>query len=189
MKNFGSWNTTALTPGPYTLRLAVTSTHPTLAGRSQTFNDFQPFFLYNDTSDYDADGLTDAEEMAPGSRTSAADPDMDDDGLLDGREVKILKTNPLNNDTDNDRIGDKLEVDNGLNPLVNDVALDKDGDKVANGIELANGTRPNDATSVPPVTTASLPSRFISCVAAQFPLVLGSSSSGAGLTGARTYRS
>lgn len=153
VKNFGSWNTSTLTPGPYTLRLAVTSTHPTLAGRSQTFNDFQPFFLYNDTSDYDADGLTDAEEMAPGSLTSPNDPDMDKDGLLDGREVKILKTNPLSKDSDNDRIFDKLEVDKGLNPLVNDVALDLDGDGVANGIEIAAGTNPLKLTSAPPIKT------------------------------------
>ncbi|MDQ6911427.1 MAG: hypothetical protein M3128_00945 [Verrucomicrobiota bacterium] len=43
---------------------------------------------------------------------------------------------------------DAYEMDNGLNPLLNDANGDKDGNGVSNINEYRSGTRANDATSV-----------------------------------------
>jgi uncharacterized protein (TIGR03790 family) len=149
---FGAWNTSLLAPGKYTIRLQVTSSN-TMNGRSQTFYDYQTINLYNTTSDYDNDGLTDVQELAAGSVTSPTNPDMDNDGLLDGEEVNTYHTDPNNRDTDGDNFNDLLEIQAGLNPLVNDTNLDNDQDGVSNSLELLNGTNPNDATSKPIFST------------------------------------
>jgi hypothetical protein len=65
--------------------------------------------------DFDKDGLTDAQEKVLG--TSMQITDTDGDGLLDGDEVNIWKTDPLNPDSDNDSYLDGEEVNNGYNPL------------------------------------------------------------------------
>jgi putative ubiquitin-RnfH superfamily antitoxin RatB of RatAB toxin-antitoxin module len=43
--------------------------------------------------------------------------DTDRDGLTDGEEINIYKTNPLISDTDGDGFADGLEVDSGYDPL------------------------------------------------------------------------
>ena len=48
--------------------------------------------------------------------------DSDGDGLSDGDEFFLYKTNPLNDDTDGDGLKDGWERMNGLNPLVDDSA-------------------------------------------------------------------
>ena len=48
-------------------------------------------------------------------------------------------------DTDGDGMLDVYEVDNGLNPAVNDAALDKDGDTLTNLAEFQRGTRADKA--------------------------------------------
>lgn len=65
-------------------------------------------------TDKDLDGLTDQEETKYG--TSSTSPDTDKDGLLDGDEINIYKTNPLKADTDGDGYADGVEVRNGYNP-------------------------------------------------------------------------
>lgn len=50
---------------------------------------------------------------------AASAADVDGDGLKDGYEALILKTNPFNADTDGDGMSDGWEVAHGLNPLVN----------------------------------------------------------------------
>ena len=64
--------------------------------------------------DSDADGLSDEEEKALG--TNPYDQDTDHDGLGDYQEVNVYKTNPLNQDTDCDGVGDGAEVKIGRNP-------------------------------------------------------------------------
>ncbi|MFA6423658.1 MAG: hypothetical protein WCW17_04420 [Patescibacteria group bacterium] len=64
--------------------------------------------------DSDGDGLTNVEEVAPGTDTTKAD--TDDDGLTDGEEINLYFTDPLNLDTDGDGYSDGSEVQNGYNP-------------------------------------------------------------------------
>jgi hypothetical protein len=66
--------------------------------------------------DKDFDNLTDVEEAQ--YKTNANDPDTDDDGFLDGDEIKIFKTNPNNPDTDGDGTKDGVERKMGTDPLV-----------------------------------------------------------------------
>jgi hypothetical protein len=65
--------------------------------------------------DTDKDGLTDTREEELG--TNSLKPDTDDDGLADGDEVFIWKTDPLNPDTDGDNYLDGDEVRHGYSPL------------------------------------------------------------------------
>ncbi len=65
--------------------------------------------------DPDHDGLNNLQEYLAG--TDIHNPDTDGDGLTDGQEVLIYKTNPLVADTDGDGIPDGLEVQEGTNPL------------------------------------------------------------------------
>ena len=71
--------------------------------------------LFGEPIDSDKDGLDDVREKELG--TGANKPDTDNDGLIDGDEVIIWKTNPLNPDTDGDGFSDGTEVKNGYNPL------------------------------------------------------------------------
>ncbi|MGB9676174.1 MAG: hypothetical protein ACPL0C_03195 [Candidatus Bathyarchaeales archaeon] len=67
--------------------------------------------------DYDEDGLTNREEYDYG--TWMGNPDCDDDGLSDGVEVKVFKTNPRKADTDGDGVADGLEAAaTGLNAFI-----------------------------------------------------------------------
>lgn len=68
------------------------------------------------SSDTDGDGLLDGDEvLLHGTDPVAAD--TDGDGLLDGDEILIHGTDPIEVDTDLDSFSDKVEVDNGSNPL------------------------------------------------------------------------
>jgi len=71
--------------------------------------------LFGEPIDSDRDGLDDLREKEIG--TDPRKPDTDNDGLIDGDEVIIWKTNPLNPDTDGDGYLDGLEVKSGYNPL------------------------------------------------------------------------
>ncbi len=71
--------------------------------------------LFGEPVDSDKDGLDDLREKEIG--TSSIKPDTDGDGLIDGDEVLIWKTDPLNPDTDGDGYLDGLEVKSGYNPL------------------------------------------------------------------------
>jgi len=83
------------------------------AGSSYVFN-----FL-----DTDGDGLPDI-----------TDPDDDGDGLLDGDEVNVYSTDPLNPDSDSDGLSDGDEVNlYGTNPL----SADSDGDGLSDSLDVA----------------------------------------------------
>ena len=71
--------------------------------------------LFGESIDSDKDGLDDVREKQLG--TDPHNPDTDGDGLSDGDEVIIWKTNPLNPDTDGDGYSDGSEVFHGYNPL------------------------------------------------------------------------
>jgi len=98
--------------------------------------------------DSDSDGLPDSLEDT--TCTNPNEPDTDNDGIIDGIEdanhdgvVDPTETDPCNNDTDGDGMPDGWEVDNNLNPLVNDAFDDADGDEFCNWREFLAGTDPN----------------------------------------------
>lgn len=71
--------------------------------------------LFGDPIDTDADGIDDAIEQTIG--TDVTKKDTDTDGLSDGDEILVWKTNPLNPDTDGDTYPDGVEVTSGYSPL------------------------------------------------------------------------
>jgi len=74
--------------------------------------------------DSDEDDLTNLEEFA--AKTNPTVADTDNDGLLDGAEVKTHLTSPLESDTDQDGLSDGVEVnEHGTDPLSTD--SDDDG--------------------------------------------------------------
>lgn len=97
-------------------------------------------------SDFDADGLTLAQEFVEGTDFLVLDTDMD--GLSDGAEVNgSPATLPLVFDTDMDGLSDSEEV-NGV-PSSDPTLIDTDGDGFSDKIEIDAGTLPRDATSFP----------------------------------------
>ncbi|MFA7052523.1 MAG: OmpA family protein, partial [Kiritimatiellia bacterium] len=69
------------------------------------------------TQDSDGDGLTDGDEEKV-YKTDPLNPDSDSDGLKDGMEVFTHKTNPLDRDTDKGGVADGHEViEDRTNPL------------------------------------------------------------------------
>ena len=138
-------------------------------GLTDFFEIFDGNGLDPTNNDTDGDGLLDGEEL----NTYNTDPllvDSDSDGLLDGEEVNIYGTNPLlvdsdfdgltdydeihihgtdplDEDTDSDSMPDGWEIDNLLDPLINDSTLDPDNDLLTNLEEFQHNTLPmNDDT-------------------------------------------
>jgi hypothetical protein len=72
--------------------------------------------------DSDQDGLTDLEELSPGTNPLLAD--SDGDGLSDLEEFN-LGTSPLSTDTDGDGISDSWEIEHGFDPLDPNVSSDE----------------------------------------------------------------
>ena len=71
--------------------------------------------LFGETVDSDHDGIDDQHEKMLGTNPQLADTDAD--GLSDGEEAIVWKTDPLNPDTDGDGYPDGQEVHNNYNPL------------------------------------------------------------------------
>jgi hypothetical protein len=105
-------------------------------------------------NDSDKDGYSDFFEQAnkasgfdpldPKKPSTPCDPkkDADGDGLLDCEEA-FLKTDPLNADTDGDRLTDWVEFKNGMNPLdPSDSYTDTNADGVLNFDEIQLGLNP-----------------------------------------------
>jgi hypothetical protein len=89
-------------------------------------------------SDSDGDGLSDGSEINI-HKTDPLTTDSDSDGLTDGAEVNIHGTDPRDQDSDNDGLKDGEEVTvyqtNPLNP-------DTDGDGIRDGVEVLAGSDP-----------------------------------------------
>jgi len=87
-----------------------------------------------------------------------ADQDSDGDGLTDVEEISTYGTNPYDTDSDGDGIDDQEELtywgtrwnaDVDHDGLINLLDQDSDNDGTLDGIEMAQGTDPADAASVP----------------------------------------
>jgi len=92
---------------------------------------------YGSVPDADKDGLSDFLEEALGTNKFKAD--TDGEGLKDGEEVNVYKTNPLDKNTDRDGINDRIEiVYKGTDPL----NPDTDGGGTIDGDEISDGTNP-----------------------------------------------
>lgn len=96
--------------------------------------------------DDDRDGLTNGEELA--LHTLPNNPDTDGDGINDGDETNLYRTNPLVKDTDGDGIPDGVEIQRGLNPL----KADTDGDGLLDNVD-PDPLRGPTATPTPTSTT------------------------------------
>ncbi|MEC7487675.1 MAG: LamG-like jellyroll fold domain-containing protein, partial [Verrucomicrobiota bacterium] len=71
--------------------------------------------------------------------------DSDGDGLSDGREVFVLGTDPLNEDTDDDGLLDGVESNTGIWDSTTDTGtdpnnIDSDGDTLLDDVETNSGT-------------------------------------------------
>ncbi len=98
-------------------------------------------------TDTDADGMWDGWEvlyMPTLNPTNALDGalDADSDGLLNSNEF-LYSCNPTNSDTDVDGMPDGWEVDNSLDPLLDDSGDDEEPDGLTNLEEYQNGTDPH----------------------------------------------
>jgi len=83
--------------------------------------------------DPDGDGLMTKEEKKIG--TDPKNYDTDGDGLSDGSEVNIYKTNPLKADSDGEGLNDKAEIQvHGTNPNM----ADSDGDGLDDAAEIVD---------------------------------------------------
>jgi hypothetical protein len=121
-------------------------------------------------SDTDDDGLPDFVETDTGVFISASNtgsdpllPDTDGDMLIDGDEVNIYGTDPNVADTDVDGLNDFDELTvYGTDPT----DPDSDNDGWSDGVEIAEGTDPNDSNSVPFASVPALSGRGIAYLAA-----------------------
>ncbi|MEM2953210.1 MAG: hypothetical protein QXM52_02825 [Candidatus Bathyarchaeia archaeon] len=88
-----------------------------LSDSSEIQNLLNPLDPTDAHKDYDEDGLTNLEEINYG--TFLGSTDFDHDGLSDGVEVKVFKTDPTKADTDGDGVSDGLEAAaTGLNAFI-----------------------------------------------------------------------
>lgn len=105
----------AETPVVSTNPAVIISTNTTVSSSEVTASMNNDKILFGESVDSDHDGLDDVREKQIG--TDPRNKDSDEDGLSDGDEVIIWKTNPLNSDTDGDSYKDGSEVFHGYNPL------------------------------------------------------------------------
>ncbi len=123
------------------------------------------------SGDPDSDGLDNSGEFT--KSTNPTKPDSDEDGLLDGAEVKTHLTDPLKKDTDQDTLNDDVEVNttksdpnkadtdsDGIKDgtevnttLTDPLKSDTDGDTANDYDELRLLTDPKDADSKPKNTS------------------------------------
>ena len=92
-------------------------------------------------SDTDGDGLTDLEEFngIDGIKTNLIDDDSDDDGLKDGEEISF-NSNPILSDTDGDGLTDLEEKNFNSSPIL----IDTDGDGLTDKQEEESDLNPTN---------------------------------------------
>jgi len=109
--------------------------------------------------DSDDDGVSNLEEIVIGTNPGVYD--TDGDGLNDGDEYFIHKTDPLMSDTDGDGASDYWEVDNGYDPLSYDGLFEVkksagvEDSAVSASVTLVGGGNP-ESLCIEPVTVDGL---------------------------------
>jgi outer membrane protein OmpA-like peptidoglycan-associated protein len=120
---------------------AATGSSDDKADNFMTFGIGLSYYIFGYV-DSDEDGLTDGDERNV-YKTDPFNPDTDGDGLRDGREVKDTRTEPTKPDTDGDGLGDGDEVEKHLTDANN---ADTDADGLNDGSEIkAHNTDPKKA--------------------------------------------
>ncbi|MEJ2279503.1 MAG: caspase family protein [Candidatus Lokiarchaeota archaeon] len=92
--------------------------------------------------DTDGDGILDGTEVYS-FHTNPIQEDTDGDQLSDYDEIFIFNTSANNIDTENDGMDDFFEVNNFLDPLIDDSNLDPDNDMLSNLLEWQCSSNPN----------------------------------------------
>ncbi|NHJ46229.1 MAG: hypothetical protein FK733_00440 [Asgard group archaeon] len=127
-------------------------THPNLNDTDlDNLEDGDEIFIYNSNPlslDSDNDLLLDGDEIYIWF-TNPILQDSDYDSLNDYDEIYIYGTDPTSSDTESDGMPDDWEIDNNLNPNLNDSYQDSDNDNLLNIEEYSNNTNPhlNDTDS------------------------------------------
>lgn len=98
--------------------------------------------------DFDNDGVKNSQELSLG--LSPNDKDTDKDGLEDGAELNVHKSDPAKSDTDGDLISDGDEVNVYK---TNPASLDSDQDGFGDYAELRLMTNPADKNDIPKHTS------------------------------------
>ena len=114
---------------------------------------------YDTAGDSDSDGMMDNWEYVHfGDLSHTGSVDTDTDGLTDLQEYQY-DTSPNNDDSDGDRMPDGWEVNNSLDPTVDDTGTDSDGDGFTDAREYEDQTDLYDPAShlVLPETTGRIP--------------------------------
>ena len=86
----GSWDTVAMTPGPYTLRLAVTSLN-VVSGRSQTLHDYYPVLVEIPEDQDNCIGVanTDQRDTDGDGYGNLCDGDLNNDGSTNSLDLSL----------------------------------------------------------------------------------------------------
>ena len=121
-----------LPSGAYTISVALANAVGTLAnGETRSLSDAE-LKASQTSATLNVDLDTDKDRLG-----NLADPDDDNDGVLDAKETQ-QGTDPLKSDTDGDGLSDGEESSLGSNPL----KIDTDGDGLSDKDEKAWGTNP-----------------------------------------------
>ncbi|HUU77219.1 MAG TPA: hypothetical protein VMX55_02660 [candidate division Zixibacteria bacterium] len=124
----------------------ISNTDPLLADTDfDDINDGNEILKYHTNPldrDSDNDKLSDGDEVYIW-RTNPNSLDSDQDSIYDFDEIFIYHTNPNSKDSDSDFMPDKWEIDNNLNPLIDDSFLDFDYDNLINVDEYYYNSDPN----------------------------------------------
>ncbi|MEH7095612.1 VWA domain-containing protein [Neobacillus vireti] len=96
-----------------------------------TLKDTDKDGILDGNEDLDADKVSNIKEME--NKTDPLNDDTDNDYLKDGDEISTYSTSPLLEDTDGDTLSDGDEIDMGTNPLKKDT----DGDGTLDGDETS----------------------------------------------------
>ncbi len=132
---------------------AITATASSILSANQaTIQAITATAVWRDADD-DGDGLTNGQEILLNTRPDLKD--TDEDGLSDGDEVNLYRTNPIVADSDGDGLKDGEEIQRRTDPL----RRDTDGDGLEDAVDpdpLSTSTPTQQATTtLTPTTTAS----------------------------------